>query len=80
MELLLFGIARDIVGEPSLDLSNREIFPKSVAQLKGLLTSEYPEFSSLSSFAVAVNSEYADDEVPLDKGDEIAIIPPVSGG
>jgi len=38
------------------------------------------EFEKLSSLAIAVNSEYADDNAVLQHTDEIAIIPPVSGG
>jgi len=45
-----------------------------------MISKTYPEFSKLSSLAVAVNSEYAQDDVPLNRNDEIAIIPPVSGG
>jgi len=80
MELLLFGIAKDIVGESVIDLSNSDTLPQSVAELKKLLANEYPDFSKLSSLAIAVNSEYATDDVVLEKDDEIAIIPPVSGG
>jgi molybdopterin synthase catalytic subunit len=32
------------------------------------------------SFIVAVNREYADPDVPVRAGDEVALIPPVSGG
>lgn len=80
MELLLFGIAKDIVGESVIDLSNSVRLPQSVSELKELLATEYPDFSKLSSLAIAVNSEYAADDVVLEKNDEIAIIPPVSGG
>ena len=52
----------------------------SVADLKAQLIRSYPEFSRLTSIAVAVNSEYAEDDVFLTVDDEIAIIPPVSGG
>ncbi|MGB5370890.1 MAG: MoaD/ThiS family protein [Flavobacteriaceae bacterium] len=44
------------------------------------LKSTYPDLGRLSSIAVAVNSEYAKDDLVLQQGDEIAIIPPVSGG
>ncbi|QCX00523.1 MoaD/ThiS family protein [Aggregatimonas sangjinii] len=80
MEVLLFGIARDIVGESILKISSADKVPNSVLELKRLLAETYPEFGKLSSLAVAVNSEYATDEVALQSTDEIAIIPPVSGG
>jgi molybdopterin synthase sulfur carrier subunit len=80
MDILLFGIAKDIVGESRLQLGGEEEELFSVGQLKRFLKRRFPEFSNLTSFAVAVNSEYAEDDVPLGRNDEIAIIPPVSGG
>lgn len=80
MEVLLFGIAKDIVGESSINLSEKNDLPASVGALKKRLTNDFPNFAKLSSLAVAVNSEYATDDMPLKKNDEIAIIPPVSGG
>ncbi len=80
MEVLLFGIAKDIVGESLIQFSESEKVPTSVSELKQMISETYPEFGKLSSLAVAVNSEYARDDVPLDRNDEIAIIPPVSGG
>ncbi|MEM8874929.1 MAG: MoaD/ThiS family protein [Planctomycetota bacterium] len=32
------------------------------------------------TYAVAVNLEYADDDTVIAEGDEVALIPPVSGG
>ena len=42
-----------------------------------------PRFSSLSDFSslvVAVNWEYSDFNLVLNENDEVALIPPVSGG
>jgi len=80
MEVLLFGIAKDIVGEAQIQFSESDKVPSSVSELKRIIAESYPEFGKLSSLAVAVNSEYAQDDVPLHRNDEIAIIPPVSGG
>ncbi|MGB7395829.1 MAG: MoaD/ThiS family protein [Pricia sp.] len=80
MEVLLFGIAKDIVGEGSFRFDGGDAAPGSVSELKERLKGMYPEFERLSSLAVAVNSNYAEDDEPLNQGDEIAIIPPVSGG
>ncbi|KKN99886.1 hypothetical protein LCGC14_0133070 [marine sediment metagenome] len=79
MNVLFFGITKDIVGSSEISFSN-ELQPTSVASLKKQLIESYPEFSKLNSLAVAVNSEYADDSVLLKGNEEIAIIPPVSGG
>lgn len=80
MNLLFFGIARDIVGASRKEVEFGVESPKSVAELKLALQSKYPEFSRLSSLAIAVNSEYAEDDVQIAINDEVAIIPPVSGG
>lgn len=80
MEILLFGIAKDIVGQSEIRISSDGDAFHSVQELKEFMVRKFPEFGKLSSFAVAVNSEYAQDDVPLNRNDEIAIIPPVSGG
>jgi len=79
MEVLLFGIAKDIVGKSQLEFAKNEL-PKSVSDLKCVISKKYPEFEKLTSLAIAVNSEYAKDDILLNENDEIAIIPPVSGG
>ena len=81
MTILLFGITKDIVGQPTLSLSHSEAKNLQTAgELKSYLKENYPDMRKLSSLAVAVNSEYAKDEYPIEEKDEIAIIPPVSGG
>lgn len=80
MEVFLFGIAKDIVGKSVLDLSLIDNKPNSVEELIQLLKADYPEFRKLSSLAIAVNGEYASNKLSLQAKDEIAIIPPVSGG
>lgn len=81
MTILLFGITKDIVGNTTLSLSHSEANTvQTVGQLRRFLTGSYPEISRLSSLAIAVNSEYAEDEREIKHQDEIALIPPVSGG
>jgi molybdopterin converting factor small subunit len=77
INIALFGIAREIVGQPSLSLTAPE--GQSAAGLLAELRRTYPDLAGLRSLAVAVNNEYADDVV-LHERDEIALIPPVSGG
>ena len=74
----LFGIARDIVASSHYELSLTE--GMTVSKLKSTLNSEYPAFENLRSLMVAVNNQYARDELVLTERDEIALIPPVSGG
>jgi molybdopterin converting factor subunit 1 len=78
LTIALFGIAREIVGTSSLSLSSPA--EQSVAGLLAELHTRYPALAGLRSLAVAVNNEYAAGEVTLHERDEIALIPPVSGG
>lgn len=80
MKVLLFGIAKDIIGTSEFEVPSEPKYPSTVLELKDVLVRLFPDFGKLSSFAVAVNSEYASEDVSLHLRDEIAIIPPVSGG
>jgi molybdopterin synthase sulfur carrier subunit len=81
MTILLFGVTKDIVGSNSLSmpLSNSSQL-KTVGALKAYLGKTYPRLKELSSLAIAVNNSYADDAMSITHFDEIALIPPVSGG
>jgi len=81
MTILLFGITKDIVGSSTLSMPDaKSVKMKTVGELKSYLSDAYPELSRLSSLAVAVNNNYATDDVKINSFDEIALIPPVSGG
>ena len=78
IRILAFGIARDILGTRHLEWELPE--GAAVAQLKRELMDAYPELRGLASLQLAVNSSYQSDQFPLSEADEVAIIPPVSGG
>jgi len=84
MTILLFGVAKDIVGSPSLSIptssSTGKKLPKTVGELRSFLGNAYPELNNVSSLAIAVNNTYAEDQTEVNSYDEIALIPPVSGG
>ena len=75
--MLAFGIAKEIFGASSITV---ELAESSVADLKTSLEKSFPKLKALASYLVAVNNEYAGDDLLLDIRDEVAIIPPVSGG
>jgi molybdopterin synthase sulfur carrier subunit len=79
MELLLFGITKDITGANRLTVPVNEGI-STVGALKQWLAQQYPALGNLRSLAVAVDHEYAEDSQPLNGSNEIALIPPVSGG
>jgi molybdopterin synthase sulfur carrier subunit len=72
-----FGISRDILGGREVEL---EMDGNSVADLRSTLSAKFPEVQKLNSLFIAVNREYAGDDQLLYLTDEIALIPPVSGG
>jgi molybdopterin converting factor subunit 1 len=76
--VLAFGIAKDIIGAGSLNIELGET--ATVEALMIELEQHNPGLKKLSSYAIAVNNEYAPPGCTIQKGDEIAIIPPVSGG
>ncbi len=74
-----FASVRDIVGKAEMDLD----IPggSSAGDLLERLAEWYPRLHGLtSSLLLSVNREYADSHHPLREGDEVALIPPVSGG
>ena len=78
INILAFGIAKDIMGKREIAFQLPEA--ATVAQLKDDLLRSYPAFEDLRSLAVAINSTYAEDDLIIQSTDEIALIPPVSGG
>lgn len=79
VQVLLFGALREAAGtrECSVVLSE----PASVATLRAQLEATQPAFAKLTGrLRVAVNREFADSDHALADGDEVAFLPPVSGG
>ena len=78
LKVKAFGITREIVGgrELTLELGDQ----KTVSGLKKILEEKFPSIKGLRSLVIAVNNEYANDSQPLSESDEVALIPPVSGG
>lgn len=75
----LFARIRELAGAPAVSV---ELAPGStVADLRARLTERLPAAAGLIAVsAIAVNHDFADDGHVLNAGDEVAVIPPVSGG
>ncbi|MEX2336831.1 MAG: MoaD/ThiS family protein [Fulvivirga sp.] len=78
LKILLFGITRDIIGGEIYTVPL--MAGGQVKDLRAYLVEHYPQLNQLRSMLIAVNNEYAEDNVELSAEDEIALIPPVSGG
>ncbi len=75
----LFAQHRDIVGTPELPYEARA--GMTVGDVWVSLGTHYPRLAAMTgSLLYAVNQEYADPHTELHDGDEVAFIPPVSGG
>src|ERR1700737_550718 len=79
VRILFFGVLKDLAGQTTDSVSLpggatlREVFSHYEQRM--------PSLSSLkASIAMSVNQEYASLETKLKDGDEIALLPPVSGG
>jgi molybdopterin converting factor subunit 1 len=79
VRVLFFGMLKDIVGKPSdvIELADGA----SVRDMLARYESQIPRLKeSLPSLAVAVNQQYAGPDTQLKPEDEVALLPPVSGG
>jgi MoaD family protein len=74
----LFGITRDIVGKNIIEVEINQA--ADVQTVLGKLKTDFPKLQEIKSLLIAVNSEYAESALILAENDEIALIPPVSGG
>jgi molybdopterin synthase catalytic subunit len=75
----LFGAVREAVGEKELSVELPE--GARLAELRSLLARRHPIFEAYGPrLAASVNLEVAPPETRLSDGDEVAFLPPVSGG
>ena len=73
----LFASLREKVGASELEVSLDR--GATVADVSSRLRAEHPTLAA-ARFATAVNRAYATPDRVLADGDEVALIPPVSGG
>jgi molybdopterin synthase catalytic subunit len=78
VRVLFFGILKDVNGKSEDSVDLRE--GASVRDLLAHYASEPRFHGVLSSIAVAVNQQYAAADTVLQPSDEVALLPPVSGG
>ena len=79
--LLLFAKARELVGKSSVIISLPSSVSSSSVLVSHILTF-YPVLQRLgNTFVLSLNENYIDpeEEIVLRSGDELAVIPPISG-
>jgi molybdopterin converting factor subunit 1 len=78
MKVLAFGIVKDIFSDSIVSVDLKD--DATIDELRTLLEGKYPRLNQLGSYMIAVNNQYASINEVIHEGDEVAIIPPVSGG
>lgn len=76
----LFAILKDKAGRDELQLSGS---PQIVSDLLKMVAKECPEISDMLAcgrIMVSVNHEFVKQDAPVKDGDEVALMPPFSGG
>ena len=78
IRVLLFGAAADRAGTRQVELP---VDGGTLADLWTLLVEGHPDLAPMrDTLAFAVNGEYARMDAGVSPGDEVAVLPPVSGG
>ena len=81
MKIIYFAWIKEITNFPEELLDSNEI--KNLDSLKKYIISKYPDLKKHLDQEIlrfAVNQEYIVENIDLNKDDEIAVFPPVSGG
>jgi molybdopterin converting factor small subunit len=75
----LFAAARQLAEADSIDVDVMD--PPTVERLRQAMAVQFPRLTGLLRNSLfAVNTEYASPQLRLAPADEVACIPPVSGG
>lgn len=79
VKVLFFGAAADWAGARQIEVPLSD--QAKLAEIWPVLTDMYPDLAPMrDTLAFAVNGEYARMEDAISPGDEVAVLPPVSGG
>ena len=76
----LFAILKDKAGRDELHINSRS---STVSELLKAVSDEYPALSehlSCGRILTSVNQEFVKGDAPVKDGDEVALMPPFSGG
>ena len=78
IKILLFGAAADRAGTRETQVQAGKV---TLDELWALMLQQHPSLSPMrDTLAFAVNGEYARGDTHVSPGDEVAVLPPVSGG
>jgi len=75
INIKVFGKLSDVIKKDQLTMQ----FQGNSEMLMNALKSEYPDLGNFQ-FSIAINRAITSEVVDLNEGDEIALLPPFSGG
>ena len=75
VKILVFGKLAEVIRLKEIEIAE----VKDVNALQSLLSENYPGLNGLN-YIVAVNRKVMVDAFPISTGDEVALMPPFSGG
>ncbi len=79
IDVLFLGPARDLAGAETALLDVLD--GTTAASIRAAIVAKFPRIkAALPTMRIAVNQSFVSDEYKLRTGDEVALIPPVSGG
>jgi molybdopterin converting factor subunit 1 len=79
IKVKFFASYKEAVGTDEMDLDVKK--GTNVSQLLEVVKTKHPSIGELiEPLIVSVNKEYAEFDKVLQEGDEVALLPPVSGG
>ncbi len=77
IKILAFGKVKDITGWAEYTIEEA----KTLNDIWSVLIAKYPNLNTIREIQFAVNEQYVQElSIELQKGDLVALIPPVSGG
>lgn len=81
IQVLYFASAREEIGKREEEITISTTDRYTLRDLRKLLCEKYPAAdAAIGAITLARNLEYSTDDAELHDGDEVALIPPISGG
>jgi molybdopterin converting factor subunit 1 len=78
VKIKLFAMCRELIGKDQITLKLKN--QMTVGDIRKKILKLCPVLSGRTQFVVAVNYVIVDEITPISEKDEVAILPPVSGG
>ncbi|WP_246535362.1 MoaD/ThiS family protein [Litoribacter ruber] len=75
IKIMAFGVIAEKLGQAELKIEQ----PQNISELRETLLNTYPQLASLK-FTIALNKQVVSEDKAIGPDDEVALLPPFSGG